>query len=209
MDTTTVATRSQLGSLQIGRIFPDVLWIAFWLIIFLSLRKQILNIAAILIGRLRHGANVKIGSFELQGLRVSTGSGIPNINIKSQNDIDCQRSNEREDFYAAHRGIMTVHKVYKSREQDQLYDVLIYQIPHNSANLIQLAQVEYSFGKMWGNMIYVASDRSTGFAVATSAYGPFVCSAKLVFNDGASSTIFRYIDFEMGDVAAFSKDDSA
>lgn len=184
-------------------IFPDILWILFWSIILICARKQILELIKTLMNRLKNGASVKIGSFEIEGLKV-TGNKINNHYLTFE-DKDLQRSNERDSIYRRHRGVMPVHRIFKSQKDGQVFDILIYMIPHNGNNLIQVVSVEYSFGKMWEDKIFKASDRSNGFAIATSAYSPFLCSAKINFNDGLSETVFRYIDFEMGDVAETAK----
>jgi hypothetical protein len=73
-------------------------------------------------------------------------------------------------------------------------------MPHKSASLAPVHRVEYYFGEYWHNRVFVASDRSTGFLVSTSAYGPFVCTAEVHFTDGAVAMLSRYIDFEMGHI---------
>jgi len=82
-------------------------------------------------------------------------------------------------------------------EDGQLYDILIYVIPHKSS-LAGVISVEYFFGTYWGNKIFPSHDRSRGFPIFTSAYGAFLCTAKVLFNDGTFVVISRYIDFEMG-----------
>ena len=188
------------------KFFPDILWICFWLLLVLLLRKAIAEIIRSLLIRLKHGASVKIGSFELQGLKISVNNGSTNSHFQLSEDYGGQREKERIYLYEKQRGVMLVHKIFKSQKEGQLYDILMYMIPHKNSNLIQVTSVDYSFGRMWNNKIFTTADRSNGFAIATSAYGPFLCSAKINFNDGKSETVFRYIDFEMGDVASMTKD---
>ncbi len=160
-----------------------------------------------LLNRLKHGANVKIGSFELQGLKVTGGNEINEDYFEVTNDVGELRYKERDAIYKTQRGVMVVHKIFKSQKHGQIYDVLIYLIPHIGSNLIQVTSVDYYFGKMWGGKVFNTRERSNGFAIATSAYGPFLCSAKINFNDGSNKTIFRYVDFEMGDVAAMANNE--
>lgn len=183
------------------KFFPDILWIIFWLIIILLTKDFIKEATSTLLGRLKHGAGVKIGAFELQELKVSVGKGIKNNNFQTSVDNNGVRDNERTNFYSEQRGAMLVHKLFKSQKDGQLYDILIYLIPKKNSNLIQVTSVEYYFGKFWEHTIFTATDRSNGFAIVTSAYGPFLCTAKINFNDGQSQTVYRYIDFEMGEVA--------
>jgi hypothetical protein len=189
------------------KFFPDILWIIFWLVLILLTKGFIRTAILTLLSRLKHGAGVKIGSFELQELKVSAGQGIQNSNFQTSADSNGIRENERAKFYSEQRGAMLVHKLFKSQKDGQLYDILIYIIPKKNNNLIQVISVEYYFGKFWDSTIFTTTDRSNGFAIATSAYGPFLCSAKINFNDGESQTVYRFIDFEMGDVAPLTLDE--
>jgi len=62
--------------------------------------------------------------------------------------------------------------------------------------------VEYYFGKHWGNQIFTSIDRARDFVITTSAYGSFMCIAKLCFSDGEQVMINRYVDFEMGAIGS-------
>src|SRR5208282_5009041 len=70
-------------------------------------------------------------------------------------------------------------------------------------------RVEYYFGGAWHNRIFPSIARENGFAVSTAAYGPFLCTAKVFFNDGSTTMLHRYVDFEMGDFAPSSAGMSA
>jgi hypothetical protein len=99
---------------------------------------------------------------------------------------------------------MLVHRIAPSTKQGQLYDILLYCVPHpnSDATLIKVKRVEYYFGKSWGRKIFTSIDRARGFAVSTSAYGPFVCTAEIHFVDGHVAMVSRYIDFEMGSLGS-------
>ncbi|SEP08446.1 hypothetical protein SAMN05444671_4442 [Flavobacterium sp. CF108] len=183
------------------KVFPDLLWIIFWLVIFLFVKNFIFTILTTMVNRLKHGAGVKIGSFEIDSLKVLPNNSIQNNHFITTEDEGNTRNKQRNDYYKVQRGAMLVHKIFKSQKNGQLYDILIYIIPQKNCNLIQVTSVEYYFGKFWGKNIFSSLDRSNGFAIATSAYGAFLCTAKINFNDGKSETVYRYIDFEMGDVA--------
>ncbi|MBK6282538.1 MAG: hypothetical protein IPF54_07615 [Draconibacterium sp.] len=198
-DSTNIS--DQIGSFPWDKIFPDLLWIIFWLIIILLSKDIIKTAITSLLNRLKHGAGIKIGSFELQELKVIAGQEIKNNHFQTTIDNSGLREIERVNYYSEHRGAMIVHKLYKSQKDGQLYEILIYLIPKKNSNLIQVISVEYYFGKFWGSKIFTTTDRSNGFAIATSAYGPFLCTAKINFNDGKSATVYRFIDFEMGDIA--------
>lgn len=189
-----------------NNLFPDLLWILFWGILLFLTKDFIKTVITTLLSRLKHGAGIKIGSFELEGLKVIPGASIQNNHFNIAEDKDKFRAKERASLYARQRGAMLVHKIYKSQKNRQLYDILIYLVPKKGCNLIQVVSVEYYFGKHWDEKIFTSSDRTNGFAIATAAYGPFLCTAKINFNDDDNETIYRFIDFEMGDVAAITKE---
>ena len=74
--------------------------------------------------------------------------------------------------------------------------------PLDGEDPVVIKRVEYYFGKSWGQNIFASEDRAHGFAISTSAYGPFMCTAEIHFSDGDVTTVARYIDFEMGAVGA-------
>jgi hypothetical protein len=197
----TIIISNQFSCFPWDKLFPDLLWIIFWIVIIWLSKDFIKTAFTTLLNRLKHGAGVKIGLFELQGLKVTAGQEIQNNHFQITIDTNEIRKKERSSLYEEHRGAMIVHKLYKSQQDGQLYDILIYVIPKKNSNLIQVISVEYYFGQFWGNRIFISTHRSNGFAIATSAYGPFLCTAKINFNDGKSTTVYRFIDFEMGDTA--------
>jgi hypothetical protein len=199
---------NQFSTFPWKKFFPDILWVLLWLAVFLIFHKVIRNVINAFISRLKHGAAVKIGSFELEGLKVTQDTGIQSQYFRVSSDDAGDRENERSQIYNELRGAMLVHKIYKSESKNQLYDILIYVVPKKDCNIIQVTSVEYYFGKFWNNKVFTATDRSNGFAIATSAYGSFLCTARINFNDGTFKTAYRFIDFEMGGVAGVSKKDS-
>jgi hypothetical protein len=113
-------------------------------------------------------------------------------------DANHVRERERRAYRQKARDVMLVHRLYKSREAGQLYDLVIYIVPDKEASLAGVTRVEYFLGIYWGNKIFPSVDRSRGFAIATAAYGPLLCTAEVFFNDETSVILHRYIDFEMG-----------
>jgi hypothetical protein len=105
---------------------------------------------------------------------------------------------ERSKFYDECHGVMLVHSLLKSPERGQLFDVLIYVVPHKGGSLEGVARVEYYLGKWWKHKVFPCENRYSGFAVRTSAYGPFLCTAKIIFSSGGHLIQHRYVDFEMG-----------
>lgn len=103
------------------------------------------------------------------------------------------------------RGARLVHRLFRSTSPGELYQVVIYIVPHGSASLIAVSRVDYFFGRQSNNLVTQSIDRARGFAIRTAASHPFLCYAEVHFNDGEIAKLSRYIDFEMGDVAAFAR----
>jgi hypothetical protein len=57
-------------------------------------------------------------------------------------DKDGTRAVERDLLYDQSRRVMLVHRIQRSTEDGQLYDVLIYVVPHKSASLAGVSEVE-------------------------------------------------------------------
>jgi hypothetical protein len=104
----------------------------------------------------------------------------------------------RDQFKESSRHLMLVHRLFLSTKPGQIYDALIYVVPTRSGSLAGVTHVDYFFGRYWGNKIFPSTDRSRGFPILTSAYGAFLCCAKVHMNDDSTALLFRYIDFEMG-----------
>jgi len=59
-------------------------------------------------------------------------------------------------------------------------------------------KADFFFGHMWGSQIFEAGIRGNRIGVSTSAWGPFLATCRVTFDDGRVLDIQRYIDFEMG-----------
>jgi hypothetical protein len=184
---------------------PTLIWVGLLLFIFLLFRREIRSLLQIFHRRVRQGAGVKLGVFEIGQFYVEPGGGVVKAGagaVQGTREDDGRRHAQREEYYVPNRLIMLVHRIAPSMEGGQLYDILIYVIPHpkSDSSLIGVTRVEYYFGKSWGRKIFTSIDRARGFAIATSAYGPFMCTAEIHFNDGHSVIVSRYVDFEMGGI---------
>jgi hypothetical protein len=184
-------------------ILPNLLWFIFALIALRLFKDDLRTLLSNVVQRVKAGAALRIGSFELGETRYISPTGdIPrkgNIS-KVQVDKNGDRHKERENYYEPNREVFLVHRLAPSERPNQLYDILIYLIPHRDATLACVQKVDYYFGHHWKSRIFTSIDRESGFAVSTSAFGPFVCTAKIHFTDGESAMIWRYIDFEMGEM---------
>ena len=183
---------------------PTLIWAAALLILARTFREELKALLQNVIWRLRTGAAIKIASFELGQSYISPGVDIAKAGGAAQfrTDENGSRFRQREQYYKPNRNVQLVHRLAPSTKPGQLYDILIYLVPHQDATLEGVQQVEYYFGRHWGNGIFTSLDRARGFAVSTSAYGPFMCTAEIHFSDGDVATIGRHIDFDMGALGA-------
>lgn len=182
------------------------IWAAAIVVALLLFRQDIRLFLQMLNRRLRLGAGLKVGSVEIGQSYVDPRQGTVSggfVRI-ARKDADGGRHAEREQYYVPNRLLMLVHRVAPSEQPGQLYDILIYLVPHptSEATLAAVKRVEYYFGKSWGGNIFASDDRAHGFAITTSAYGPFMCTAEIHFSDGQKVMVSRYVDFEMGAVGS-------
>jgi hypothetical protein len=179
---------------------PGLLWFVLAVILLVVLRKEFRQILSELAWRLRSGAALKFASVELGSIVVVPGGEVSQREkeIGVRPDGNHVREQERAAYREKARDVMLVHRLYMSREAGQLYDLVIYVIPHKEASLAGVSRVEYFLGWYWGNKIFPSVDRSRGFAITTAAYGPMLCTGEVFFNDGTSVVLHRYVDFEMG-----------
>lgn len=179
---------------------PSILWFLLVIVVLMLFRRQLINILTEFTWRIKTGASVKIASWlEVGAAHVSPGdfsekTGLIEIRV----DETEERYKQRRQYYEPNRNIHLVHRLAPAKQPGQLYDIYLYLIPHKDASLSGVQKVEYYFGRHWGNRIFTSIDRARGFAISTSAFGPFMCTAKVHFTDGESVMLNRYVDFEMG-----------
>ena len=192
-------------------VLPSMMWFALTVVLLIMFGKRLSKLLTALMWRIRSGASIKFASFELGAVVVSQSQDQKVSKrekmIGVRTDEGNSREKERRAYRDRSRDIMLVHRLYRSRETGQLYDLIIYVIPHKKASLAGVSRVEYFLGRYWGNKIFPSTDRSRGFVIATAAYGPMLCTAEVFFNDGTSVILHRYLDFEMGASAPTLLDD--
>ena len=182
------------------KALPTVIWGGIFLIVLLAFRKEFKGLLQNMVWRIRTGSSVKLASFEIGQSNYISRTDINKSGGAIQIDLDQKdrRFKQREQYYKPNRNIQLVHKIAPSTHPDQLYDILVYVVPQHDGTLLGVQRVEYYFGRSWNNSIFTAIDRARNFAIATSAYGPMMCTAEIHFTDGEVVTIGRFIDFEMG-----------
>jgi hypothetical protein len=178
---------------------PSLLWFLLAVIVLAYLRRELVAVLREVSWRLKIGAAVKVATFELGATYVDPGNLQDSAGaVQSRVDPADERYAQRRMYYEPNRHILLVHRIAPSKEPHQLYDILLYVVPHKGTDLLGLLSVEYYFGHHWGNRIFTSTDRARAFAVSTSAFGAFMATAKLNFTDGVSVFVNRYVDFEMG-----------
>lgn len=185
---------------------PSLLWFGLAIAALLLLRAEIQALLQNVSWRLRTGAAVKLFSMELGQTYVpqTIDASKDETTFEHRIDLANERWLQREQYYRPNRNVHLVHRLAPSSSPGMLYDIEIYVVPHKGATLASVSRVEYYFGKNWGNQIFTSHDRSRSFAITTSAFGAFMCTAKLIFTDGEEVMVNRYIDFEMGAIGCKS-----
>jgi len=180
----------------------QLIWPALIIGILAFLKDDIIQLIRLFKSRILHGGGVKIGGFEIESIRIrkisehdiKSGAGV----VISETRIE-DFENPRRQVYDSCREVMVVHALQRSNSDKQLYDILIYVVPHKTAFINNVVSVTYYFGKHFGLRTFTSTDKAKNFAVSTSAYGQMLCMARITFADGHVAEQYRYIDFEMGD----------
>jgi hypothetical protein len=113
----------------------------------------------------------------------------------------------RVGVYRDSRNVFLAHTIRPSKKPTQLYDIAIYLIPHHSndpkflrTDLSDIVEAEFFLGGYFNNKVFKIKNRGGVIGITTSAYGPFLCTCRVLFTDGERLMLNRYIDFEMGNV---------
>lgn len=120
-------------------------------------------------------------------------------NVNADLDRPLNLEAERKAIYEGSRNIVLVHVLTPSKEPKH-YDVFVYIKRRRDGDTSDVSKAEFFFGKYWGNQIFKGTREGDVIGVSTSAYGPFLCVCLVTFTDGYQTLIYRYIDFEMGEL---------
>ena len=116
-----------------------------------------------------------------------------------------QLSRFRQSVYDTARDIAVVHALQPSTKRGQKFDVFIYlqrrKTSRYSGDLSDVVKVEFFLGRYWRNQVFLGAWSDSYLGIRTSAYGPVMCVCNITFADGGAALLYRYIDFEMGDIA--------
>ncbi len=175
---------------------PGIIWPLLALAVLLFFRHDLRRIARALNRRIDLGAGIRIASLHLQAVTANEKRFLISKRIEQRNDDGVFQA-ERIALAERCRDFFLVHRLQPSEQNGMLYDAVIFIEPWKDSTLLTgIRTVEYYFGENWGRQVFVSIDRANGFPVTTSAWGSFVCLARLTFSDGHQCTLSRLIDFE-------------
>jgi hypothetical protein len=177
----------------------------------LKLPTQWLALAAlpVLVGMALGGY---VGRFSFAGVEVEAPSLKPVEYVKPGPEgskdaasIHADWTIAREQEYARTHRLELVHIYKPSARRGQKYDVSIYLMRHHSGEeanqttgFTEIEKAEFFFGVSWGNRIFTAVNDGGVVGVNTSAWGTFLATCRVIFNDGSAPVVLhRYVDFEM------------
>lgn len=181
-------------------VIQTILWILFIIIILVLFHKQCIQLFTSIRNRIEKGSSFKAGPIELGADLNALEKVNPEPTQKDKEKEETDWDNERRNIYENNRGVFLTHVITPSNKSGQKYDIFIYLIRHKTSDFNDIEQAEFFFGHMWGNRVFEAIEKNGMIGVATSAYGPFLCTCCVYFKDGTQIKLNRYIDFEMGRV---------
>jgi len=185
--------------------FQSLTW-AFLIVIGIRIfRVRFDELLKAIIYRVEMGSSVKAGVFELgelEDLERVEPSTSTDKSLANQNFADVEvRAKQRQEIYSNRRNLFIAHLLTPSKLPEQKYDIYMYLIRHPDeklpSNLSDVVSAEFYFGKYWGNRVFEATRVGSRIGVATSAYGSFLCTCRVRFEDGYEIILDKYIDFEM------------
>ena len=195
---------------EIVELVEVIIWPVLLIVLVCLFRKQISAFFEAFTSQLKQAKSLKIFDVEIIGKDISEFQQRKD-SVASSNYLLEPASSDvlefRKNIYAQSKNIFLTHRV---RPTDRChvsglpyFDISIYLVPHkNYGALNDIKQVEYYLGHHFDPQIseyggkYIVTDSLDGFAIKNSAYGPTLCEAKILFHDGTSTTLYRYLDFE-------------
>ncbi len=195
-------------------LFQTLVWAIIALVVLRAFRTQIQALADALAERARNSPfKAKVGPLEfdigeLKDLKPVSPEK-PAASSVSPADMATaeERRKQRQAIYQQNRDLFVTHVLTPAAQPGQQYDIYIYLIRHDGdedvpKDLSDVVKAEFFFGSYWDNQIFTGTWAGTRLGVRTSAYGPFLCTCLVTFADGYQAMIYRYIDFEMGQLYA-------
>lgn len=130
----------------------------------------------------------------------SRGLDLPNIGMSSAAGPVEETANEwnaqRNGIKTSNRNVFLAHVIEPTKQPDQVFDVYIYLVRHDSDDLGDVKLAEFFLGPYWQNQVFPAVAHNGFIGISTAAYGTFLAICRVTFNDGYQCYLERYIDFE-------------
>lgn len=184
-------------------LFPSILWFVFACVLVTVAWPHIRTAIESIALRIRSGAAMEIGGFKLDSIRTPVGPNHGDTEIATH--LDQSREHDRNNIYGTTKGVFIATKLFPSKDIKQTYDVMLFVIRHKGS-LSEVSHVEYYLGASWGHDVFTSRDRGKRFALVASAYGPFLCHARVYFASGSYIDTWRYIDFHTGVIPFLAPD---
>lgn len=133
--------------------------------------------------------------FESFSVEVTQNPTVPEVKTEASGEDGIEQ--RRLSLYQVSRGLFLVHTARPSRVPGQTMDIVVDLCQHLEGPLTYgtVERVTYQLGPKFppGSIV---KDRSTGFSLDISAYGPLLCLARVEFSDNCPPIeIYRYLDF--------------
>jgi hypothetical protein len=193
---------------ELLKALADFAWPATLIGFVWFFRQALLGVLVALKNQISQGASLKYGDIELNGV-VLSDFPLVDSSFYSVEPVDDELLEKRSQNYEDSKNIFLVHRVRKTdrfHETMELpfFDISVYLVGHKQyGSLNDVKLVEYYFGKFFkedgthrNGTKYIVRNSKNGFAVRTSAYGPTLCEVRVEFQDGKSTYMSRYVDFE-------------
>ena len=97
--------------------------------------------------------------------------------------------------YRTSKDVFLVHSLAPSSDPKQLFDIFIYLQHHKGSKLSDVKSAEFFLGPYWEDQVFRIPNKGQALGISVSAYGEFLCVCKLIFKDGSTAFLERYINF--------------
>ncbi len=182
-------------------------WPALILIVGIYYRREIDALVELLRRQLASGAALKWKDFEFKAIEIESFDTRDGT-AYSQENADEEFFKRRHHSYAQNKNLFLVHRVratglFHAVNGLPTFDITVFLTSHKHfGHLNDVKEVQYYFGHHFGlrqnqyGTKFIVRNGTDHFAVRTSAYGPTLCEALIVFHDGTEAHVSRYLDFE-------------
>lgn len=178
-------------------------WPSLLLAVLIYFRKELESIFLQFQRQLASGAALKWKDFEFRAIQIDA-LDIRDGSEYTQVPADKLLFDKRHKSYRENKNLFLVHRARPSGQLHPFnklptYDITVYLLSHkNFGHLNDVREVQYYFGQHFGlkqneyETKFVVRNGTDNFAVRTNAYGPMLCEARIVFNDGSETSVSRY-----------------